>query len=116
MTPKKNFKLLRDELAERVGEGRLAEDAEHVRASYDAYQARLAELRHARALTQVQLARSLGVSQAQISRIERQNDLYLSTLASYLEAMGARLELVAAFDDTGERVAIDVAPPDVKRA
>jgi hypothetical protein len=41
------------------------------------------------------------------SRIESQTDLYLSTLANYLEAMGGRLELVGVFDgDT--RVTLNV--------
>ena len=54
----------------------------------------------ARALTQAQLAKALNVSQAQVSRIEHQADLYLSTLESYIAAMGGSLELVAVFDDT----------------
>jgi hypothetical protein len=37
------------------------------------------------------------VSQAQVSRIENQTDLYLSTLASYLEAMGGELTIAASF-------------------
>lgn len=55
-------------------------------------------MRRARALTQTQLARALDVSQAQVSRIESQADLYLSTLESYLGAMGGHLELVGVFD------------------
>ena len=56
-------------------------------------------MRHARRLTQVQLATALGVSQAQVSRIENQADLYLSTLRSYVEAMGGELQLRAVFPD-----------------
>jgi transcriptional regulator with XRE-family HTH domain len=59
----------------------------------------LQELRRARAMTQNQLAAALDVSQAQVSRIEKQADLLLSTLASYVEAMGGELELVARFPD-----------------
>ena len=59
----------------------------------------LSQLRHARRLTQVQLAAALGVSQAQVSRIENQADLYLSTLRSYVEAMGGELQLHAVFPD-----------------
>lgn len=59
----------------------------------------LAELRRAHAYTQEQLAATLDVPQSQISRIERQTDLYVSTLARYLEAMGGHLELVGVFDD-----------------
>jgi transcriptional regulator with XRE-family HTH domain len=63
------------------------------------YQRTLSQLRHARRLTQNQLAAALGVSQAQVSRIENQADLYLSTLRSYIEAMGGELQLRAAFPD-----------------
>jgi len=63
------------------------------------YERTLAQLRHARRLTQNQLAATLGVSQAQVSRIENQADLYLSTLRSYIEAMGGELQLRAIFSD-----------------
>ena len=56
-------------------------------------------MRRARALTQAQVANALNVSQAQISRIEHQADLYLSTLENNIAAMGGSLELVAVFDD-----------------
>lgn len=64
----------------------------------EAHERGLGELRHARSLTQVQLAKSLGVTQAQVSRIENQADLYLSTLASYVEAMGGELQIAARFE------------------
>jgi hypothetical protein len=66
-----------------------------------------AELRKARTLTQEQLAATLGVTQAQVSRIEHQTDLYLSTLAGYLEAMGGHLELVGVFGTA--RVSLSLA-------
>ena len=61
---------------------------------------RLAELRESRGLTQVQLAERLGVSQVNVSRIERAEDTQLSTINRYVEALGGRLELSAVFDDT----------------
>jgi len=64
-----------------------------------AYEQSLAELRRARAFTQAQLAETLDVPQSQISRIEHQAELYISTLARYLEAMGGHLELVGVFGD-----------------
>jgi transcriptional regulator with XRE-family HTH domain len=70
-----------------------------LRAELVAHAFTLGELRRARALTQVQLAGALDVSQAQVSRIEKQADLLLSTLASYVEAMGGDLELVVTFPD-----------------
>ena len=59
----------------------------------------LAELRRAREFTQTQLAAALEVRQPAVSKIERQTDLYVSTMRSYIEALGGRLELVAVFDD-----------------
>jgi transcriptional regulator with XRE-family HTH domain len=66
-----------------------------------AHRRTLRELRRARELTQTQLAASLRVSQAQVSRIETQADLYLSTLRSYVQAMGGDLELRVVFGDGG---------------
>jgi DNA-binding XRE family transcriptional regulator len=57
----------------------------------------LRELRRAHKLTQVKLAKSLGVRQEQISRLEQRSDLLISTLRGYVEAMGGRLLLVAEF-------------------
>jgi transcriptional regulator with XRE-family HTH domain len=72
------------------------------------YRRTLGQLRNARRLTQVQLAAILGVSQAQVSRVENQADLYLSTLRSYVQAMGGELELRAVFPD-GQAAAITLA-------
>ncbi len=59
----------------------------------------LGELRKARELTQVALANALDTTQSGVSRIEHQTDLYLSTLRSYIEAMGGSLEVSAVFPD-----------------
>lgn len=72
---------------------------QELRAELTAYEHTLTGLRQARSLTQMQLAKALGVSQAQVSRIENQADLYLSTLASYVAAMGGELELRVIFGD-----------------
>jgi transcriptional regulator with XRE-family HTH domain len=45
-------------------------------------------------LTQNELAHSLGVGQAQVSKIERQDDMLISTLASYLAALGVDAQIV----------------------
>ena len=55
----------------------------------------LQELRKAMRLTQVELADRLGVRQDTISRLEQRADMLLSTLQSYVEAMGGRLSIVA---------------------
>lgn len=59
----------------------------------------LAALREAQHRTQQEVAETLGVSQANISRIEHQSDVYLSTLSHYVEALGGRLEVTAVFPD-----------------
>src|SRR5713226_493037 len=74
------------------------------RATADAV--RLGKLREARQKTQVQVAGSVGTTQANISRLESRDDLYLSTLQEYVAALGGQLELRAIFPD--EVVLIDV--------
>ena len=79
---RKNFKTLSEkvrsdpERSERVDQYKRA-----IEASLD-----LAQARERRGETQVGLARMLGTSQANVSRIERQDDVYLSTLAGYVAA------------------------------
>ena len=59
----------------------------------------LQELRRARKLTQIRLAKALGISQDGVSRLEKRSDLLLSTLRKSVEAMGGNLSLVAEFPD-----------------
>ncbi len=59
----------------------------------------LRELRHARKLTQVRMAKKLGITQDSVSRLEQRSDLLLSTLRKTIEAMGGNLSLVAQFPD-----------------
>ena len=64
----------------------------------------LDELRAARDLTQEELARTLGVNQPAISRLERKADMYVSTLANFVKAMGGKLEIHAVFPDGEVRI------------
>ncbi|MHB1583188.1 MAG: helix-turn-helix domain-containing protein [Acidimicrobiales bacterium] len=73
---------------------------------------RLYELRHARAVSQAELAGRLDVTQGAISKLEHAEDVRVSTLRQYLEGLGARLELVAVFDDEERRVPIHLGPED----
>jgi transcriptional regulator with XRE-family HTH domain len=59
----------------------------------------LRELRHARKLTQVRMAKALGITQDSVSRLEKRSDLLLSTLRNTVEDMGGKLSLVAEFPD-----------------
>ncbi len=54
----------------------------------------LSELRRMAGKAQVEIASALRVKQPSISKIEKQADMYLSTLRSYVEAIGGKLELV----------------------
>jgi transcriptional regulator with XRE-family HTH domain len=96
----------------RLADPQVAQAAAEAREELDRreedYRRTLSQLRNARRLTQVQLAAILGVSQAQVSRVENQADLYLSTLRSYVQAMGGELELRAVFPD-GQAAAITLA-------
>src|SRR5919197_3443672 len=59
----------------------------------------LQHLRQARQLTQQSMAKILGIGQDRISKIENRSDMLLSTLRTYVEAMGGSLRLVAEFPD-----------------
>ncbi len=77
------------------------EDEAEIKKWVDAELAKLpiAEVRKARQMTQVRLAEVLQVNQGAISKLERRSDMYLSTLRSYIEAMGGQLEIRAVFPD-----------------
>jgi len=60
---------------------------------------RLAELRQARQLSQQQIAESLRIKQASISKLERRTDMYISTLRNFIRAVGGELEIVAQFPE-----------------
>ena len=60
---------------------------------------RLRELRQARALTQQQVAERLNVNQPAIAKLEHRTDVYLSSLRSYIEAIGGELRIMAVFPD-----------------
>ena len=64
-----------------------------------AYGEALSTLRRARSLTQVAVAQQLGVAQGEVSRIEHQADLLLSTLARYVEGIDGTLSLLVRFGD-----------------
>lgn len=72
----------------------------------------LRELRHARKLTQVRMAKKLGITQDSVSRLEQRSDLLLSTLRKTIEAMGGNLSLVAQFPDRGPVLLFGIAEDD----
>src|SRR4051812_28831616 len=56
-------------------------------------------LRERRGITQEQVAAQLATSRPNVSRIEREDDVRMSTLQRYIEALGGELELIARFPD-----------------
>ncbi len=101
----KLFQKMRPEVRKHVEEQANAE-----------YQAlALAELREARDLTQVQLAKKLGIDQGAVSKIERRADMYLSTLRNVIGAMGGKLELTARFPSGDAHVVTFRATEPTKR-
>lgn len=61
--------------------------------------ATLKELRKATQHTQDDLAVSMGVGQGAISRLEKRDDMLVSTLQHYVEGVGGRLQILATFPD-----------------
>lgn len=59
----------------------------------------LQELRKVREQTQEHIAETLGITQENVSRIEKRRDLLVSTLRRQVEALGGRLSLIARFPD-----------------
>ncbi len=105
--PRTKFSVLEDELLakpgarERIAAAR-AETLEEIR---------LYEIRHREAVSQAELAGRLDVTQGATSKFEHADDVRVSTLRQYLEALGARLELVAVFDDDDRRVPVQLGKP-----
>ena len=85
----------------------LLEDPKHARAVAAArealadadreYAMGLGALRQALGLTQVELAKRLEVTQGNVAQIEKRGDLLVSTLASYLHAIGGEVRIVVQF-------------------
>jgi predicted XRE-type DNA-binding protein len=89
----KNFQELRARMS---AGARAVSTAEHRRLVEEMS---LYQLRKARELTQAKIAGELHIGQGDVSKLERRTDMYVSTLASYLQAVGADLEIRAVFPD-----------------
>ena len=76
----------------------------------------LQELRHARKLTQVRMAKALGIGQDGVSKLEKRADLMISTLRKTVEAMGGTLSLVAEFPDRKPVVLSGIAGEEPERS
>ena len=88
---------LRDKMAGLSAERRARINAETDRL-HEEYKT-LQELRKARELTQVEIAKALNIRQASVAQMEKRSDLMISTLRGYIEGMGGTLKLVVEFPD-----------------
>ena len=104
MPSTKNYGELHEQVAARPGA------AERLAALRDETMAEIGlhDLRRALDRSQTNLAAELGISQSAISQLERGEDLKLSTLRNYLAHLGARLELLAVFEDDGEEQVVPI--------
>jgi transcriptional regulator with XRE-family HTH domain len=87
------------ELKAKMNPADVAENRQRVREELQ--RMALDELRNAKQLTQADMAELLNVPQSSISRIEQRTDMYLSTLRSYVQAMGGVLQIQAVFPEGG---------------
>lgn len=84
---------------------------EEIAKRLDQKRATLSEIRRAVGLTQKQLAESLDMDQGDVSKLERRQNLHLTTLTRFIEATGGRLRITAIYGDTEVALDInDVAP------
>src|ERR1017187_5554322 len=94
----RNFRELEAKLDAKLSPEQRAASAGWVKAAI-AEVRNMDELREARAMTQVQLADVLKVSQGAVSKVERRADMYISTLRGYVRAMGGDMQIRAIFPE-----------------
>ena len=73
------------------------QDRAHRLAMQDVREIELRELREAFNVTQATLAKKLKTTQAAISRLEKRSQMHVSTLRSYIEALGGQVHTFATF-------------------
>jgi len=72
----------------------------------------LRDLRKARKLTQARVAKTLGITQDSVSRLEKRSDLLISTLRKTVKAMGGNVRIVAEFPDRSPVVLSELSEED----
>lgn len=85
-----------------------------VKAKADAMQREmtLSEVRKAFGVAQATLAETLGISQGEVSRLERRPDVYISTLRRYVSAMKGELKIVASFPG---QAPVEISLPELEQ-
>ncbi|MFE5699764.1 transcriptional regulator [Rhodococcus sp. ACS1] len=111
MTDKRTFRRANERIAELTAHSAITSEVERVRAETAemnrVYVQTLADIRRAGDLTQTEVAKVLGVEQAAVSKIERRDDLLLSTLRQYLAATGAEHPRIVV-EKNGIEVSLDL--------
>lgn len=109
MPKTKNFRLLEDQVFTRPGaREHLAQLRKETLEEIGLY-----ELRRSQELSQAELAARLHITQPAISQLENADDLRVSTLREYVEALGGHLEISARFEDAS--IPIDLDAPAKRR-
>lgn len=89
---------------------KLAKEIAAIRTKMDfedrVYAESLSGMRKAAQLTQEVVAQKLGITQAGVSRLESQGDMYLSTFANYLEAVGSDPRIIITV--SGQDIELDL--------
>ena len=89
----KPFKMLQEKMSQS------AQDVAAIKTQQMLKAMPLQELRQAHQMSQERLAQHFTTKQANVSRMERRTDMYISTLRNYIEAMGGELDIIARFPD-----------------
>jgi DNA-binding transcriptional regulator YiaG len=89
---RKSWRDIKDQTMTRKQQGRA-----HRLAMQDVREFELRELREALNVTQVMLAKQLKTTQAAISRLEKRPQMHVSTMQSYIEALGGQVHTFATF-------------------
>ena len=104
MPSTRSYRILHDEVAACPGATeRLSALRDETLAEID-----LHILRRVLERSQTDLAAELEISQSAVSQLERGDDVKVSTLRSDVQGLGARLRIVAVFDDDGAETSIPI--------
>jgi transcriptional regulator with XRE-family HTH domain len=78
-----------------------AEDKQQVKQRADELRAEMAlsEIRNLMGMSQAELGEAMGIRQPAVARLEKRQDMLVSTLRKAIEALGGRLEIKAVIND-----------------